>query len=257
MNVCGMRIIPAILVTNRQAYVSNGFRSYCYVGDPLNILSILSDASVDEVGIVDLGASRSNKIDESFLRGLRSLADFPLTYSGGIRNKANVERAFSAGFDRVLISASNRNALDLASVVSRTYGKQAVGISVDYIEDNNDRFLFNPYTRVATDQRLSDFLHKSDFSMASDILLTNTTRTGTAAGFDTDVLSLETLKAISNPLVLSGGGTKFTSRANLSNDLLLKNRNGSRISGICVATSVFLQTLGFGSALVTLQEGRE
>ena len=90
-----MRVIASLLVKNRLAYVSDSFRRLHYVGDPLVTARILSSSLIDELMIIDLSASQNNKIDSYLISSLRSICDYPLSYSGGIRSTSSIDNLFS------------------------------------------------------------------------------------------------------------------------------------------------------------------
>ncbi len=240
------RLIATLLLRNSLAFVSNQFNSYEYVGDPIVILNILSGFMVDEVIVIDLDASSSGALNKRLLQSLRSIADYPLSYAGGLRDQNNIDSIFQLGYDKIFLSLFNPSLNNLASYASAKSGIQSIALSIDYtLTINSERFLFNPYDRL-TKGYLNDFPSIARLDYFSDILLTNTTLTGTKTSIDHHVLSDRTIKAIDNPIILSGG-LKNEGMATIHSCALIN----SNFSGIAAGSSIFLQT-GPGSALVSL-----
>jgi cyclase len=242
------RLIPSLLLRSRLAFVSRRFNEYEYVGDPINILNILSSCCVDEVFIVDRTASLSGRIDQGFLERLRSVSDFPLSYAGGIRKTAQVDQVFRAGFDKIFLSACNLDLLRLAQYTHMKYGSQALGLSLDYSGDSKQRNVYNPYTRLLTEHSLLNYLMEIPVELFSDVLLTAVTSTGLSCGIDIDLLDSVANTRLRNPILLAGGLVHYSS--SLITDLIRRNPH---FSGISASTSIFLQNYIFGSALVSLK----
>ena len=102
------RLIAAVLIRESLGYVSHKYCGYEYIGDPINCLSILSGYQVDEVLVVDLTASYSGKINSNILKRLR-LADYPLSYTGGIRDSDKFQQVMDEGFDKIYLNSNNCN----------------------------------------------------------------------------------------------------------------------------------------------------
>ena len=241
------RLIPSILLKHRLAFVSRLFDEYNYVGDPLNILNILSSCCADEVHVVDKSASVSGQIDRSLLEKLRSVSDFPLAYAGGIRAAPQIDIVFGAGFDKILLSACNTNLIQLAQYTHDKYGSQALGLSLDYSFVSHKRHIYNPYSRTYTQDLAVAYLLSLPVQLFSDILLTSVSFNGLSSGVDGDILESIASSRLRNPILLAGGLHHYNST--LVDSLTEKNPH---FSGIAASTSVFLQNYSFGSALVSL-----
>lgn len=241
-----LRFIPSLLIENRLAYVSSRFEETSYVGDPFIILNTLSSYAVDEVLLVDIGAGRRQSIDVSFLKSVRTIADFPVSYAGGIRTNNHIDDVFSSGIDKIFLSASNENLSSLASYGSSAYGKQSIGLSVDYVRRLTEFYLYCPYVRQASNEsvfQLFSRLNQFDFS---DIILTDVESTGTSSGINLDILRVTHHHNFHNPIILSGGLSYYDSR-----QFELPRLNYPSLSGISAASSVFLQDMSFGSTLIS------
>ena len=242
------RLIPSVLLKHRLAFVSRRFEGFDYVGDPINILNILSACCVHEVLIVDKTASLSGQIDQLFLQKLRSVSDFPLAYAGGIRSSSQIDIVFRAGFDKIFLSACNSELIQLAEYTLNKYGSQALGLSLDYSFIYQGRNVYNPYSRKVTQLSVVEYLEDVPLELFSDVLLTSILSTGMSTGIDIDVLDSISSIRVRNPILLSGGLVRYSN--SLASSLV---KRCPQFSGITASTSIFLQNYCFGSALVSLK----
>ena len=241
------RLIATLLIINGLAYISYGYSSYEYVGDPINILNLLSGFDVDEVLIVDLSASSSHQLNIRLLSKLRAVADFPLAYAGGIKSAIHADCIMQLGFDKIFLAACNPSLPTLLKQISECYGIQALGLSVDYAIDNNKRYIYNPYIRRNSQLSLSSFLGSLQVNLLSDLLFSCVDRAGHKTGLDLSILQEDYICVIDNPILLSGGLHSQGSQ-------LLKNVNElyPGVAGFVASSSIFLQS-GSSSALVCLE----
>jgi len=86
------RVIPALLLDEDRFVKTIRFSDPKYVGDPVNVLSIFNDFEVDEIVLLDIGASaRRYPIQFKYLQRLTSEAFVPLAYGGGVATLAEAE----------------------------------------------------------------------------------------------------------------------------------------------------------------------
>jgi imidazole glycerol-phosphate synthase subunit HisF len=72
------RVIPVVLLDGKRAVKTMQFRDSTYVGDPINIIRLFSEKSVDELMVLDITASaRRANPDFNFLRSLATQAFMP------------------------------------------------------------------------------------------------------------------------------------------------------------------------------------
>ena len=236
------RLIATLLIIDRLAHISYGYSRYEYVGDPINILNLLSGFEVDEVLVIDLTASQSNHLNIQLLTKFRAVADFPLSYAGGIRSTSDADRIMKIGFDKIFLSACNPNLSTLMIYISNLYGIQAVALSIDYAIASNQRYMYNPYIRSNTNTTLEGLLNSLQSNLVSDLLFSCVDRAASNCGVDQILLNESYISELSNPIILSGG---FSTEDNQFIKL-------HGVSGLAASSSIFLQS-GCSSALVCLE----
>jgi cyclase len=241
------RLIASLLLINNLAHISYEYTNYEYVGDPINIINLLSGFNVDEVLIIDLSASQSGNLSLSLLSRLRALADFPLSYAGGIRSFNQACQVMNIGFDKLLFSISNPLISDLCPRLASRYGNQSLALSIDYISLDIQRYVYNPYSRRKTSITIDEILSRNNLAYVSDLLLSSVDRAGRQCGVDHTVLQEPYIACIDNPIVLAGGLLNLQSLTVCS---LLKTHPS--FAGIAASSSIFLQS-GPSSSLVCLE----
>jgi cyclase len=80
-------VIPCLLLEGEAFVKTERYRNPRYVGDPVNVINLFNRFEVDEIVVLDIGASRRAEGPQTTL--LAQLADecwVPLTYGGGLRS---------------------------------------------------------------------------------------------------------------------------------------------------------------------------
>jgi imidazole glycerol phosphate synthase subunit HisF len=80
------RLIPIIQIDNRRLIKTIQFSPKRYLGDPINAVRIFSLKGVNELVILDIGATKTQQIDFEYLKKLSAQAFIPLAYGGGIHS---------------------------------------------------------------------------------------------------------------------------------------------------------------------------
>ena len=78
------RVIPCLLLKGNGFYKTIKFKNPVYLGDPVNILKIFNEKEVDEICVLDIGATTNGAPPNfSLLHDLASECFMPLGYGGG------------------------------------------------------------------------------------------------------------------------------------------------------------------------------
>ena len=81
------RIIPCLLIHNNGLVKTVRFKEPKYVGDPLNAVKIFNEKEVDELMILDIDATRLNKVpDFDLIKKIANESRMPLSYGGGVNS---------------------------------------------------------------------------------------------------------------------------------------------------------------------------
>jgi phosphoribosylformimino-5-aminoimidazole carboxamide ribonucleotide (ProFAR) isomerase len=209
-----MRVIPSIDVEGGRAVKrvrgvpGTGLAD---LGDPRALLDRFGHAGADRVHVVDLDAAEGRGSNRSLLLGLPR-ADRPrLQVGGGWRAEEELDRAFAAGVDRVLLSTAAWEDGADAERPFRRFGDR-VGLSLDVAEGR----LWTRGWR-APGPSLSDALARLRSLNVRWIVLTEIAGEGAKHGFPLERLA-QVRRAFGGELLVAGGVADRAELVRLANE---------------------------------------
>src|SRR3546814_14137703 len=121
------RIIPCLLIEDGAMVKTRRFARRTYLGDPVNVINLFNRFEVDEIVLLDISATgRGSGPDFALLESLAEECWVPLTYGGGIRSVADVERIIRAGVEKVVIGHAAAEDTAILSEAAGTFGTQCI-----------------------------------------------------------------------------------------------------------------------------------
>lgn len=203
------RVIPTLLVNNGELVKTKQFHNPRYLGDPINAIKIFNEKEVDELAIMDIGASQSNgSIDYNLLGSMASEAFMPLSYGGGIQSIEDMNTIFSLGYEKVIINTAAVKNPNIIRAASERFGSQSIVISIDYkqtfwgcncyVKDGKEKVKLSPVTWAKQVEELG----------AGEIILYNISHDGMKNGYDIPTLS-EVAKETTIPVIACGGASQI------------------------------------------------
>jgi cyclase len=202
------RIIPCLLIENGAMVKTRRFGKRTYLGDPVNVINLFNRFEVDEIVLLDIGATAASRPPGIGL--LRELAEecwVPFAYGGGITDLKQIEAIIFAGVEKVVIGAAAAKRMDLVADAARQFGSQAVVGSIDA-----KKRLWGGYDVRAANGKLSvgnDPAARARVFQdagAGEILLQSIDRDGEMSGYDLDLIRRVT-EAVDIPVVACGGAS--------------------------------------------------
>ncbi len=200
------RIIPCLLLQANGLVKTRKFKDPVYLGDPINAVKLFNDKEVDELIILDIGATRSATLpDLGRLREIASEAFMPLCYGGGVQSCQQAEALFAAGFEKLVINEATFSQQGLIGELARCFGRQSVIVSIDVKKDWRGRpRVVRNCGKQSTNYVPADWAMRLVDAGAGEIFLNSVDRDGCRSGYD-----LETIKAVTRsvqvPVVVCGG----------------------------------------------------
>ena len=200
------RIIPCLLLRDRGFYKTVRFKNPKYLGDPINILRIFNEKEVDEITILDIGATLNGREPNfEFLKELASECFMPLAYGGGVQRLEQIVRLLELGIEKVVLNTAAIGDPALIEKAASLVGSQSIVVSID-VKKN----LFGRHEVVTSGARQRTGLLAEKWATeverrgAGEILLNAVDRDGMMDGYD-----LKLVRAVSNavsiPVVACGG----------------------------------------------------
>jgi Imidazoleglycerol-phosphate synthase len=206
INILRTRVIPCLLLKGNGFYKTTKFKNPVYLGDPINILKIFNDKEVDEILVLDIGATSMQKdINMNLLSDFASECFMPLGYGGGIRNLDQMKAVFQLGFEKVAMNTAAYDNPELITQGANTFGNQSIVISMDV-----KKSLLGSYevmTRSGnkkTGRKPVEYAREMEARGAGEILVNAIDRDGTMEGYDLKLIKLVS-SAVSIPVIACGG----------------------------------------------------
>ena len=204
------RIIPCLLVHNKGLVKTVKFKDSKYVGDPINAVKIFNEKEVDELMVLDIDATRENRVPN--MEMIKNLADecrMPFCYGGGITTVEQARKIISLGAEKVAISNSALNNIELCQEIGSIIGNQSVVVVID-VKKKQLFGGYDIYTHNGTKKskwKLNDFVEKLEEIGIGEIVFNSIDNDGTMQGYD--IALIENMrKRCSMPItVLGGAGT--------------------------------------------------
>lgn len=217
------RSIPVMTIDNSSLVKNRQFRSYKYLGDPINALKIFNEKGVDELIILDI-SQNIEKPDYELIRSLSGEAFMPITYGGGISSIEQMRKLFRMGIEKIAINTSAYTNNQLIKESSELFGSQSVVCSIDYkknIFGKNIAYINGGSSSTKEDP--VELAKKYESFGAGEILLTSIDKECTWSGYDVKILQQVTSQ-VSIPVIINGGAS---SREDLIKAIDLYGASGS------------------------------
>jgi cyclase len=200
------RVIPCLLMDRGAMVKTRRFGKRTYLGDPVNVVSLFNQFEVDEIVLLDIGASAQDRgPDFETIEQLAEECWVPLTYGGGIRSTLDIEKIIRTGVEKVAIGAACADDLSLMTEAAREFGNQCIVGSVDA-----KRKFFSGYDTAVCSARRSLGVapaaraRQLQDAGAGEILLQSVDRDGEMEGYDLELIRSVT-SAVDLPVIACGG----------------------------------------------------
>ncbi|PND37775.1 imidazole glycerol phosphate synthase subunit HisF [Paucibacter aquatile] len=201
------RVIPVLLLEEGRLVKTIRFSKPSYVGDLINSVRIFNEKEVDELAILDIGASkRGLSPNFDLIKDVTNECFMPLAYGGGISDANQVRKLVEMGVEKVIINSAAMARPALVSEAAKEVGSQSVVVSIDI-----KKTLFGGYqarsvsgTKKVAAASLQALVKDFVEAGAGEILLNNIDRDGTLLGYDHALLK-QVCTVASVPVISCGG----------------------------------------------------
>ena len=204
------RIIPCLLVHNKGLVKTVKFKDPKYVGDPINAVKIFNEKEVDELMVLDIDATRENR--EPNIEMIKNLADecrMPFCYGGGITNAEQARKIISLGAEKVALSNSALNNIELCQEIGLIIGNQSVVVVID-VKKKKLFGGYDIYTHNGTKKskwNLFDFIAKLEEIGIGEIVINSIDNDGLMKGYEISLIESVREKCTMPITVLGGAGS--------------------------------------------------
>ena len=201
------RIIPCLLVQNKGLVKTVKFKDPKYVGDPINAVKIFNEKEVDELIVLDIDATIEKR--EPNFEMIKNLADecrMPLCYGGGITTSEQARKIISLGAEKIALSTSALNNIELCKEIGAIIGNQSVVVVID-VKKKKLFGGYEIYTHNGTKKskwKLENLVQKLEEIGIGEIVINSIDKDGTMVGYDTSLAEI-IRKKCTMPLTILGG----------------------------------------------------
>lgn len=201
------RIIPVLLVDDRDLIKTVNFDKRTYLGDPVNAVKIFNRKGIDELSILDIGATKNKKEpDFELLKDIASEAFMPLSYGGGITNIEQIRELLAIGYEKVVINTSLIKNPNLITEAAKLFGSQSIVASIDAkktnkgyecaVVDGNELVNITPI----------ELAKKAEDLGAGEIIINSIDQDGVMHGYDIELVK-NVVDSVNIPVTAIGGAS--------------------------------------------------
>ena len=200
------RVIPCLLLDRGRLVKTVRFTDPKYVGDPINAVRIFNDKEVDELILLDIGATRrATAIDFDLIMELAGECFMPFAYGGGIASLTDIEKLFRLGVEKAVINTAAVETPGLVREAAVSFGSQSIVVSVDVKRNWRGKHI----VRVRGGSRdagiaLFDHLAAMQDDGVGEFVINSIDRDGTREGYDIELLR-DIAGAVDVPVIALGG----------------------------------------------------
>lgn len=183
------RVIPTMLCRGRTLVKGRSFAGDRSVGHVLQAARVHAMRGVDELLILDIGATPERRgPDLAMIRELSAGCFIPITVGGGVKSLPDIDDLLRSGADKVAIGAEFRRNPSFVAQASDRFGAQAITVIIEH--DDEDEVVGPVMDATAAG--------------AGEIILQNRKRDGVMCGYSLGPLMRASASTVV-PVIVSGG----------------------------------------------------
>lgn len=203
------RIIPVLLIDDRDLVKTVNFKNPTYLGDPVNAVKIFNRKGIDELSILDISATRRGvEPDFELLEDIASEAFMPLSYGGGIKSLEQVRRLLAIGYEKIVINTELVKNPGLVKAAVQLAGSQSVVASIDVKYVNKQYRCFVGDGRECVDIAPVELAKKAEMLGVGEIFLNSIDKDGEMKGYDISLVK-SVVEAVKIPVTACGGAGRI------------------------------------------------
>lgn len=201
------RIIPIIQVLNKQVVKSRQFSDERRVGNIEQTIEAYNRRHVDEIIILDSGASKQGTgVDFELIENITSRSLMPVAYGGGITSLDDISTCLALGCDKVIINHYALKQMGFVKQAMNEFGVQAIIVALDLCWSQAGELCVYDHVTQCESELLSDYAQRLNDMGIGELFITSITHDGMMQGYDFDALALVLeLMNPDSPILFNGG----------------------------------------------------
>lgn len=199
------RIIPTLLIDDRDLIKTVQFDKRTYLGDPVNAVKIFNRKRIDELSVLDIGASKNNREpDFEILKDIAGEAFMPLSYGGGIKTIEQIRYLFAIGYEKVVINTELVRNPMLIRRAADQFGSQSIVVSIDSKKIKNEYKCFIADGTEYVDKDPVELAKEAERMGAGEIIINSIDHDGMMSGYDIELIR-NVSDSVKIPVIAIGG----------------------------------------------------
>jgi len=200
------RVIPVLLLKGAGLIKSVKFKSYKYIGDPINAVRIFNDMQADELVFLDIDATREKRIiNLDFVRNVGEEANMPFAVGGGIQTIQQIREILAAGAEKVIVGHYATRNPGFIREAADIFGTSTIAVCIDVKKHwLKGQRVFTLNATAATPHKPVEFARLMEEMGAGELILQSVDHDGLMHGYDLELISEVTSK-VTIPVVALGG----------------------------------------------------
>lgn len=199
------RIIPVLLMRGTDLVKGKMFDSTRVVGHIQQAADIYQARGVDELVVLDVGATPGGKHpDIDLIRRLTDGCFMPVAAGGGIRTIDDVRNLLANGADKVVIGTAALGDDRLIAKCADKFGSQAVTVAVDCRYDGHGWFVTSECGTKTWMWSPVAFAQEMESQGAGELIVTGILNEGMMGGYDLPLIR-KIARAVNIPVIANGG----------------------------------------------------
>ena len=228
------RLIPIILIKEGLLVRSQLFKYHQAIGDPIPTIKRLSDWSVDEIILLNIG--RSSQLDSrrddkwhnigtsnhnKLVEKVSKFCFAPLSVGGGIRSQRQISELFNYGADKCILNTMIFHDAEKVKWAINEYGSQAIVGSIDIKKTSNGEYkVFTNNGTINTNLSLVEAINKAVVLGVGEIMISSIDNDGSGYGYDKFILENIPSEIPIEVIINSGAVSKSHFVEGLRNDFI-------------------------------------
>jgi len=201
------RVIPVVLLDGYSVVKTIEFDVRRNLGNPIAVARIYNTRNVDELILLDIGASKEDRhIDYFTIEDVASECFMPLSVGGGLKSCAEIEKVLKKGADKVVLNTAALKSPQIIKDASSNFGSQCIVVSVDVIVQDDTYTVFS-HAGVKFEQDVVSWCRQIEDLGAGELFLNSVNNDGKMRGYDIKLVKTVSA-ALSIPVIACGGASK-------------------------------------------------
>lgn len=201
------RVMPCLLLKGEGLVKTVKFKNEIYIGDAINSARIFNQKEVDELILIDIGATTNNKgIQFPLIEQIISECFMPICYGGGVKTLDDFKKLFFSGVEKVSVSSLIFQNPSVVKEAISIFGSQSILATFDVKKTlfSNKYKVFTHSGNKYTKYTIEEAIQLANEIGVGEIIVNNIDKEGTWQGFDINLIS-QAVACTEVPVVALGG----------------------------------------------------